>query len=53
MPGWPILYSIPLPVRILIADLERTPRTLALRCCQAAKEAGLERVRMGNVHLLT
>jgi len=36
-----------------MADLERTPRTLANRCWQAAKEAGLERVRMANVHLLT
>jgi pyruvate formate lyase activating enzyme len=35
-----------------MVDLERTPRTLANRCCQAAKEAGLERVRMANVHLL-
>jgi pyruvate formate lyase activating enzyme len=35
-----------------MADLERTPRSLAQRCYQAAKEAGLERVRLGNVHLL-
>jgi pyruvate formate lyase activating enzyme len=35
-----------------MADLERTPGSLARRCLQAAKEAGLERVRMGNVHLL-
>jgi pyruvate formate lyase activating enzyme len=35
-----------------MADLERTPGSLARRCFQAAKDAGLERVRMGNVHLL-
>jgi pyruvate formate lyase activating enzyme len=35
-----------------MADLERTPRTLALGCWQAAKDAGLERVRLANVHLL-
>lgn len=35
-----------------MADLPRTPEALARRCCDAAREAGLARVRMGNVHLL-
>jgi pyruvate formate lyase activating enzyme len=33
-------------------DLPRTPASLARGCLQAAKDAGLSRVRMGNVHLL-
>lgn len=34
-------------------DLPRTPGSLARGCLQAARDAGLSRVRMGNVHLLT
>lgn len=34
-------------------DLPRTPGSLARGCLQAAKEPGLSRVRMGNVHLLS
>ena len=34
-------------------DLPCTPRALADRCLAAAQGAGLERVRIGNVHLLS
>ena len=34
-------------------DLPRTTGSLARGCLRAAKDAGLSRVRMGNVHLLT
>ncbi len=33
-------------------DLPRTPATLASECLLAARESGLTRVRLGNVHLL-
>lgn len=36
----------------LMNDLPPTPRSLARRCYEAALEAGLTRVRIGNVHLL-
>jgi len=36
----------------LMVDLPPTPRSLAIRCYEAAMEAGLRRVRIGNVHLL-
>jgi pyruvate formate lyase activating enzyme len=35
-----------------MADLPRTPGSLARGCLRAARDAGLTRVRMGNVHLL-
>jgi len=35
-----------------MVDLPTTPRALAAECLAAAKEAGLERVRIGNPHLL-
>jgi pyruvate-formate lyase-activating enzyme len=34
-------------------DLPYTPRALADRCLAVTQEAGLERVRIGNVHLLS
>jgi hypothetical protein len=36
-----------------MSDLPLTSRALADRCCQAARDAGLNNVRIGNVHLLT
>jgi len=33
-------------------DLPPTSRQLALECFEAAKKAGLERIKLGNVHLL-
>jgi pyruvate formate lyase activating enzyme len=33
-------------------DLPTTPRSLALRCKEVAEEEGLQRVRIGNLHLL-
>ncbi len=39
--------------RFYMSDLPVTPRALADRCCQAARDAGLNKVRIGNVHLLT
>ena len=36
-----------------MSDLPMTSRVLANRCCQAARDAGLNNVRIGNVHLLT
>jgi pyruvate-formate lyase-activating enzyme len=35
-----------------MSDLPLTSRALADRCCQAARDAGLNNVRIGNVHLL-
>jgi pyruvate formate lyase activating enzyme len=35
-----------------MSDMPLTPRTLAERAMKAAKEEGLRRVRLGNVHLL-
>jgi pyruvate formate lyase activating enzyme len=35
-----------------MADLPLTTRRLAERCVEAAREEGLKRVRLGNVHLL-
>lgn len=35
-----------------MTDLPRTSRAQAEECCQAAREAGLTRVRIGNEHLL-
>jgi len=32
--------------------LPATPRDLAFRCKEVAEEAGLQRVRLGNLHLL-
>jgi pyruvate-formate lyase-activating enzyme len=34
-------------------DLPPTSRQLALECFEAAKKAGLERIKLGNVHLLS
>jgi pyruvate formate lyase activating enzyme len=34
-------------------DLPTTARSRALRCKEIAEEAGLQRVRIGNAHLLT
>ena len=36
-----------------MSDLPTTSRTHALRCLEAAKTAGLSRVHIGNVHLLS
>jgi pyruvate formate lyase activating enzyme len=36
-----------------MSDLPLTPRKLAHQCQQAAKDAGLKKVRIGNMHLLT
>ena len=36
-----------------MSDLPTTSRALADQCCQAARDAGLNNVRIGNVHLLT
>ncbi len=36
-----------------MSDLPMTSRVLADQCCQAARHAGLNNVRIGNVHLLT
>jgi hypothetical protein len=36
-----------------MSDLPMTSRVLANRCCRAARDAGLNKVRIGNVHLLT
>lgn len=36
-----------------LPDLPRTSRGHALRCLQAAREAGLANVRIGNIHLLS
>jgi len=33
-------------------DLPTTSRTMAFRCKEVAEEAGLQRVRIGNLHLL-
>jgi pyruvate formate lyase activating enzyme len=33
-------------------DLPVTPKDLAFRCKEVAEEAGLQRVRIGNLHLL-
>ena len=35
-----------------MSDLPMTSRALADQCCQAARDAGLSNVRIGNVHLL-
>ena len=35
-----------------MSDLPLTPKRLAERCIQVAREAGLRNVRIGNVHLL-
>jgi pyruvate formate lyase activating enzyme len=35
-----------------MADLPLTPKCLAERCEQIARDAGLKNVRIGNVHLL-
>jgi pyruvate formate lyase activating enzyme len=37
----------------LMTDLPRTSLEQANRCLEAAKDAGLKRVRIGNVHILT
>ncbi|GAH86553.1 unnamed protein product, partial [marine sediment metagenome] len=34
-------------------DLPTTSRAMAERCLEAAEAAGLTRVRVGNIHLLT
>ncbi len=36
-----------------LSDLPRTPASLARACLAAASEAGLSRVKVGNVHLLS
>ncbi len=38
--------------QFFMSDIPRTPRSLADDCLKAAKDAGLKRVRLGNVHLL-
>jgi len=35
-----------------MTDVPPTPRSLAEACLEEAERAGLERVRIGNVHLL-
>ena len=35
-----------------MTDLAPTPRKQALACMEAAKKAGLNRVKVGNTHLL-
>jgi pyruvate formate lyase activating enzyme len=35
-----------------LSDLPRTPAALARNCLEAARDAGLSRVKIGNVHLL-
>jgi len=37
----------------LMGDLPRTTREQAEECCEAAREAGLTRIRIGNEHLLS
>jgi pyruvate formate lyase activating enzyme len=37
----------------LMADLQPTSKAQAERCFEAAKQAGLTRVKIGNTHLLT
>jgi len=34
-------------------DMPLTPRSLAMRCLEAARNEGLKNVRMANVHLLS
>jgi hypothetical protein len=36
-----------------MSDLPTTPQTLAEQCLAAAREEGLENVRLGNIHLLS
>ena len=38
--------------QFFFSDLPRTSRSQAERCLQEAKEMGLQRVRIGNIHLL-
>lgn len=38
--------------QFFMGDLPATSRQLALECLEAAKEAGLNNVRVGNIHLL-
>ena len=38
--------------QFFMGDLPTTSRQLALECLEAAKEAGLKNVRVGNIHLL-
>jgi len=38
--------------QFFMADLPTTSRRLAYECLEAAKEAGLKNVRIGNLHLL-
>ena len=38
--------------QFLMTDLPTTSRRLAYECLEAAREAGLKRVRIGNIHLL-
>ena len=35
-----------------LSDLPRTPAALARKCLETARDAGLSRVKIGNVHLL-
>ena len=37
---------------LFFKDLPKTSRTLAFRCKEVAEEEGLQRVRIGNMHLL-
>lgn len=39
--------------QFLMKDLPPTPLALAERCYQVARKAGLRRVRLGNIHLLS
>ncbi len=49
-----ILYSLlAFHLQFYMSDLPMTSRGLADRCYQAARDAGLNNVRVGNVHLLT
>jgi pyruvate formate lyase activating enzyme len=36
-----------------MSDMPFTPRSMAMRCLETARRAGLERVRVGNIHILT
>ena len=38
--------------QFLMSDLPVTSRNMGDQCCRAARDAGLNNVRIGNVHLL-
>jgi pyruvate formate lyase activating enzyme len=39
--------------QFLMSDMPLTSKTMAYQCLQAARDSGLNNVRLGNVHLLT